>query len=540
VYPVWLRKPLLGLLFVWAGWNATAEAEAQLTNVDIIDTALWPWITDNDTVNKTLYTRLGFEVLMDEARLISRKRGYKLKAGRDVYYLFVFRTKKVTLNGYPLKPATITTYRQVPINQRPPRQRPIGADSAGTDTAEVVNPRNLPPKERRAYKKAERAKKKAARKARRSRGTAPTDSTNTRTDGVPTPPDALPPPQSGGGESPTTEPTPTDSTATGKRKRKKKPKKPRKRRNRNVAADSTATDSAGTITLTQGGEPPAEPQFRTEAETKDLYMYFCVISQRRKLRGNTAKFWSRAIFLKGIVDRLDSLPQFREQAQQEYHELDSLQMSFFGMRRDQISLADQKKIKAQQNEWLAAHQRVKLYEALRKYRRRKRKIIKKFFLGEYFVATNQNFNIRPMPYALPRVTYLRMAPPQQQTSNRDTAVYFRFGITFFKPQKQQRPPKVRYTNQVQTEPLPLGQEYVQDGGTEDGGRRNRRGRSQRTSTRPPRANRNDGGGNRSSNATPEPGTTRPERQREAPESNRPNRRERSTDDVPDSSAVPPD
>jgi hypothetical protein len=447
-------KALQIVLFAWVGlafmgWEQAALAQdtdavaAALRRdpplIDILDTALDPWITDNDTVNRTLYTRLAFDIQIIKPRRVSRKRGFKIKSGFETYYLYVIRFKEMTVNGYPVKPQQMITFREVEVRSQSTRPS-VRLDAANAST-QIDSSQAQTRGNRRQNQANGGRNNRQGRKNRRNRTSAPAVSTAP----------AQQPPQ------PRAAPAPADSTQPAGNSRRNRNSRNNRRNRRNANPNDSIAD------ITVSNQPP-ERQVRIEQESKDLYYYMVVVSRRKRLKKNPDEFYSRAMFLKGIVDRLDSLPEFRRMYEEQLAEMDSLRQ-VFASNGNTIPADQEQAFRVRANKLHTAYHRYKLYSDLKKYRRKKRKIIKKFFLGKHFYSTNLEFNIRPMPYALPEIRYLWKKPRQvAEEPPQDQQIYYRYGIQTFKEQKQKkkRTYKKRYSNEVQTRPMPLDQLYASE------------------------------------------------------------------------------
>ncbi len=90
------------LAVVWAVFAALAAAVGfRPLAAQIIDTAVWPYVTADDTVNTYLKRLSGVDVTLDRPQIHNRK-GIKITHGFGQYYLYVVSSKLVLINGVPL------------------------------------------------------------------------------------------------------------------------------------------------------------------------------------------------------------------------------------------------------------------------------------------------------------------------------------------------------------------------------------------------------------------------------------------------------
>lgn len=83
---------------MWALWTAVGFGPL---SAQIIDTAVWPYVTADDTVNTFLKRLSGVDVTLDRPKIHNRK-GVKIAYGFGKYYLYVVSSKTVLINGTPL------------------------------------------------------------------------------------------------------------------------------------------------------------------------------------------------------------------------------------------------------------------------------------------------------------------------------------------------------------------------------------------------------------------------------------------------------
>jgi hypothetical protein len=67
----------------------------------IIDTAVWPYVTADDTVNTYLKRLSGVDVVIDRPK-IHHSKGVEVVHGFKKYYIYIVSSKLVTINGVPL------------------------------------------------------------------------------------------------------------------------------------------------------------------------------------------------------------------------------------------------------------------------------------------------------------------------------------------------------------------------------------------------------------------------------------------------------
>lgn len=373
------------------------EEEPEGGFIDIIDTALDPWITQNDSLNRHLLTRKGFGIEFHNPRLVSRKRGMKLYYGSETWYMYVIRVKDFTINGVEVEGPKQVNIKEVPLG--PTRQEMLS-----------------------------RAQQQNA---------AENDSTQA---------DSL-----GGGEDKKKGCKFFRNLFGGKKNGKK-------RRNRQSQTDTTVSDSAAQAQIDQnfsgeGGDVnvSSEPErrVRRERSEEDMYMYFAVVSKRKKIKTRRpGDFYSRCLFVKGIVDRTDSIKAFKKIIEQGEARLDSLkeqwkkQGEFFHEWQAEFTDSVRRKL-----EW--DMYRYELYRDL-KGNERGRGILN-FFLTEHFYSTNLKWNIIPRPFGLPKMVYLKDTV-EQDTSKPPRLIDYRFGINPQRRKQKRKRPKIEETDELQQAP----------------------------------------------------------------------------------------
>lgn len=85
---------------VWAIFAALA-CGGRAASAQIIDTAVWPYVTADDTVNTFLKRLSGVDVTLDRPKIHNAK-GVEITHGFGKYYLYVVSSKLVLINGMPL------------------------------------------------------------------------------------------------------------------------------------------------------------------------------------------------------------------------------------------------------------------------------------------------------------------------------------------------------------------------------------------------------------------------------------------------------
>ncbi|MCS7085411.1 MAG: hypothetical protein RMM53_05450 [Bacteroidia bacterium] len=99
----------------WAMSCALAAASLWL-EAQIIDTAVWPYVTADDTVNTFLKRLSGVDVTLDRPKILNRK-GVKIPHGFGNYYLYVVSTRLALVNGVPIAD-TVQRDLYLPVTSR--------------------------------------------------------------------------------------------------------------------------------------------------------------------------------------------------------------------------------------------------------------------------------------------------------------------------------------------------------------------------------------------------------------------------------------
>jgi hypothetical protein len=206
-----------------------------------------------------------------------------------------------------------------------------------------------------------------------------------------------------------TEPPANEVLAGGDKpkKKKKEPKKPKQGTldlDAQTEGSTTEEGEAEPATGEAGDELPeigddGKPKKKMRAVEKDVYVYFAFYSEYAEIGQLPKVFESRCQFLKGVVDKTDSLPAFRKMRRMWAQKIDSLTKVV--VKADTATLDQVKLMEEYIRNYEERYHQYYLYRDFKKALRNKKKVAK-FFLSSHLYSKNLKYNILPMPWGLPK------------------------------------------------------------------------------------------------------------------------------------------
>jgi hypothetical protein len=378
------RLALLGVLLL--GWPAQAGAQGfpppedegeskfpPVKSLSKIDTPYDAYITPYDSINKRIRTKGGFDVTIINPKLMSSTCGEEIEFGFEDYYLYVFRSKRVQVEGAPLR------IPKQKIKKHVDRKRP--AERPETRMEQTQQAANAQPKDKQP---AETKQDTSQQQQEGANGKGPAGQAK---------PGFFKRLFGGlfGGKKDTTQ------------------------------ADTAAADTAA-AQQPQADKPPQDQgptEKRIVTKEKKLYAYIAVISRRKRLDSIPDTLNSRALFMKGIIDKTDSLPEFDEMQYQAEKSLDSLRYEL-EHGETEMTKAVKEKLELFKKNYRFHRRRYELYQAFDKAKGGLfKQSLNNFFLSHFFYAENLKYNIKPMPWGLPEYLMEEKQRPRKKKKKRD-------------------------------------------------------------------------------------------------------------------------